>query len=107
MAAYGQMGDLMEKILVVEDDPELLNNFLREAGYETVTAGDGVEALDLFSGELFDLVLLDVMLPKIDGFGVCEVIRRQSQVPIVMLTALGGEKEQIRGLDLQVDDFIT
>ena len=110
MAAYGQMGDLMEKILVVEDDPdiqELLNNFLREAGYETVTAGDGVEALDLFSGELFDLVLLDVMLPKIDGFGVCEVSRRQSQVPIVMLTALGGEKEQIRGLDLQVDDYIT
>lgn len=100
----------MKKILVVEDDPdiqELLKNFLREAGYEIMIAGDGVEALEMFSAAQFDLVLLDVMLPKIDGFGVCEVIRRQSQVPIVMLTALGGEQEQIRGLDLQVDDYIT
>lgn len=100
----------MEKILVVEDDPdiqELLKNFLQEAGYEVKIAGDGVKALGLFFTTRFDLVLLDVLLPKIDGFGVCEVIRRQSQVPIVMLTALGGEQEQIRGLDLQVDDYIT
>lgn len=100
----------MEKILVVEDDPdiqELLKNFLQEAGYEVKIAGDGVKALGLFFAARFDLVLLDVLLPKIDGFGVCEVIRRQSQVPIVMLTALGGEQEQIRGLDLQVDDYIT
>ena len=54
-----------------------------------------------------DLVLLDVMLPQIDGFAVCEFIRKQSQVPIIMLTALSGEEEQIRGLDLQVDDYIT
>ena len=55
----------------------------------------------------YDPILLDIMLPKIDGFGVCELIRKQSQVPIIMLTALGGEEEQIRGLDLQVDDYIT
>ena len=100
----------MQKILVVEDDldiQELLKNFLQEVGYEIRLASDGVEALSVFSVSQFDLVLLDVMLPKIDGFAVCEFIRKQSQVPIIMLTALSGEEEQIRGLDLQVDDYIT
>lgn len=99
----------MQNILVVEDDQdiqELLQEFLREAGYAVTVAGDGVEAIDLFAKKQYDLILLDIMLPKIDGFGVCELIRRQSQVPIIMLTALGGEEEQIRGLDLQVDDYI-
>ena len=100
----------MQRILVVEDDldiQELLKNFLQEVGYEIILASDGVEALSVFSVSQFDLVLLDVMLPKIDGFAVCEFIRKQSQVPIIMLTALSGEEEQIRGLDLQVDDYIT
>ena len=103
-------GVVMQKILVVEDDldiQELLKNFLQEVGYEIILASDGVEALSVFSTAQFDLVLLDVMLPKIDGFAVCEFIRKQSQVPIIMLTALSGEEEQIRGLDLQVDDYIT
>ena len=100
----------MQSILVVEDDldiQELLKNFLQEVGYDIVLANDGVEALSVFSTIQFDLVLLDVMLPKIDGFAVCELIRKQSKVPIIMLTALSGEEEQIRGLDLQVDDYIT
>lgn len=100
----------MQKILVVEDDldiQELLKNFLQEAGYSIVLANDGVEALSIFSDVQFDLMLLDIMLPKIDGFAVCELIRKQSQVPIIMLTALNGEEEQIRGLDMQVDDYIT
>lgn len=100
----------MQKILVVEDDfdiQELLQNFLQEAGYEVTTANDGVEAISVFSDKHFDLILLDVMLPKVDGFNVCKLIRKQSQVPIIMLTALNGEEEQIRGLDLQVDDYIT
>ena len=100
----------MQKILVVEDDldiQELLKNFLQEAGYSIVLANDGVEALSVFSDVQFDLILLDIMLPKIDGFAVCELIRKQSQVPIIMLTALNGEEEQIRGLDMQVDDYIT
>ena len=100
----------MQHILIVEDDSdiqELLRNFLQEAGYETTIAGDGIEAVSLFSSVKFDLILLDIMLPKIDGFTVCELIRKQSQVPIIMLTALNGEEEQIRGLDLQVDDYIT
>lgn len=100
----------MQSILVVEDDmdiQELLREFLREAGYAVLVAGDGVEAMEFFGKNRYDLILLDIMLPKIDGFGVCELIRKQSQVPIIMLTALGGEEEQIRGLDLQVDDYIV
>ena len=100
----------MQKILVVEDDfdiQELLHSFLQEAGYEVDVANDGVEAIDIFSNSQFDLILLDIMLPKIDGFTLCELIRKQSQVPIIMLTALNGEEEQIKGLDLQVDDYTT
>lgn len=100
----------MQNILIVEDDmdiQELLREFLKETGYEVMTASDGIEAMELFAKNKYDLILLDIMLPKIDGFGVCELIRKQSQLPIIMLTALGGEEEQIRGLDLQVDDYIT
>lgn len=103
-------GTAMAKILIVEDDldiQELLRNFLQEVGYEISIAADGVEAISLFSAERYDLILLDIMLPKIDGFTVCELIRKQSQIPIIMLTALSGEDEQIKGLDLQVDDYIT
>lgn len=100
----------MQSILVVEDDQdiqELLREFLGEAGYDVTAAGDGVEAMERFAEKKYDLILLDILLPKIDGFGVCELMRKQSQVPIIMLTALGGEEEQIRGLDLQVDDYIV
>jgi len=97
-------------ILVVEDDidiQELLENHLLGAGYGVVLASDGVEAISLFSQREYDLILLDIMLPKIDGYGVCELIRKQSQIPIVMLTALDSEADQIKGLDLQIDDYIT
>ena len=100
----------MKKILIVEDDisiQALLHDFIKEAGYEVVLASDGVEALTLFTEQSFDLILLDIMLPKIDGYGVCEVIRQKSDVPIIMLTALDGEQNQIKGLDLQADDYIT
>ena len=100
----------MQHILIVEDDldiQDLLRNFLQEVGYEITIASDGIEAISLFASTHFDLILLDIMLPKIDGFTVCELIRKQSRVPIIMLTALNGEEEQIRGLDLQVDDYIT
>ena len=105
-----QWGDIMKHILIVEDEPdiqELLCAYLRNAGYETAVAKDGVTALSLFQSAAFDLVLLDVMLPKIDGFGVCEVIRRQSQVPILMLTALDGEEHALRGFELDIDDYVT
>lgn len=100
----------MSKILIVEDDlsiQALLQDFIQEAGYSVVLAADGVEALAKYSEQTIDLVLLDIMLPKIDGYGVCEVIRQKSNVPIIMLTALDGEENQIMGLDLQADDYIT
>ena len=100
----------MKKILIIEDEPdiqELLATYLQDAGYETAIAGDGVEALSCFQKDRYDLVLLDLMLPKIDGFGVCEVIRRESDVPVLMLTALDGEQEQLRGFQLEIDDYVT
>ena len=78
----------MSHILIVEDDldiQDLLRNFLQEVGYEITIASDGMEAIALFSSVHFDLILLDIMLPKIDGFTVCELIRKQSQVPIILL----------------------
>lgn len=100
----------MSKILIVEDDlsiQALLHDFIEEAGYSVVLAADGVEALAKYSEQPFDLILLDIMLPKIDGFCVCEVIRQKSDVPIIMLTALADEGDQLKGLDLQADDYIT
>ena len=100
----------MKKILVVEDEPEirtLLDNFLTHEGFEVSLAGDGVEALSLFGRAHFDLVLLDIMIPKIDGFGVCEVIKNQSDVPVMFLSALNDDKSQIKGYDLMADDYVT
>ena len=100
----------MKHILIVEDEPdlqELLTAYLRDAGYGTAAAGDGAAALDAFENTPFDLVLLDVMLPKVDGFEVCRRIRRSSQVPVVMLTALDGEAQQLRGFGLDIDDYVT
>ena len=100
----------MEKILIIEDEPdiqELLDAYLRDAGYHTALAGDGVEGLSQFRKGGFDLILLDLMLPKIDGFGVCELIRRESNIPILMLTALDGERDQLRGFELKIDDYVT
>lgn len=99
-----------QSILVIEDDrdiQELLQNFLEEAGYKVTVAGDGQKALRLFEENTYDLILLDIMLPGLDGFTVCEKMRSKSQIPIIMLTALGSEDFQIKGLDLKVDDYIT
>ena len=95
----------MQKILVVEDDrdiQELLQEFLKEAGYMIDVAVDGVEAITMFNTNSYDLILLDIMLPKITGYSVCELIRK-----IIMLTALDSESDQVKGLDLQADDYIT
>lgn len=98
----------MQKILVVEDEldiQDILKNHLVDAGYEVAVASDGVTGIAMFD-DTIDLVLLDIMLPKIDGYGVCEVIRKRSQVPIIMLTALSDEENQLRGFDQQIDDYI-
>ncbi|MCI8779753.1 MAG: response regulator transcription factor [Lachnospiraceae bacterium] len=100
----------MALILVVEDNldyREVLVNFLESAEYRVMAAADGVEALELAGKYDFDLVLLDLMLPKIDGYGVCEMLRKDSDVPVIMLTALGSEEHQIKGYNLYIDDYIT
>lgn len=100
----------MDRILVIEDEEDIrgiLKNYLGANGYEVALAADGVEGIARFHEGDFDLILLDVMLPKIDGFGVLELIRRESEVPVLMLTALEEEAYQIRGLDLRADDYIT
>lgn len=100
----------MKRILVIEDEPdiqEMLCAYLRDAGYSVSAASDGIQALDCFHRDSWDLILLDLMLPKIDGYGVCELIRRESDVPVIMVTALDTEENQIRGFDLQIDDYVT
>ena len=100
----------MKKILVTEDEPEireLLSNYLTHEGYEVSLAEDGVEAVSEFSKGNFDLVILDIMIPKIDGFGVCEVIKKQSDVPVMFLSALSDDASQIKGYDLMADDYMT
>jgi len=100
----------VHKILIIEDEAdiqELLLAYLQDAGYEAAAEGDGIAGFDRFCREHWDLVLLDLMLPKIDGYAVCELIRRQSDAPIIMLTALDGEASQIKGYDLRIDDYVT
>lgn len=100
----------MYRILVVEDEKDIqdiLKNHLTDAGYFVSLADDGVDGIAKFHAGKFDLILLDIMLPKIDGFGVCELIRRESDIPIIMLTALDEEACQIRGFDLKADDYVT
>jgi DNA-binding response OmpR family regulator len=98
------------RILLVDDEQAvqtLLTYPLRKEGYEVVGAMDGQEALDRFTGERFDLVVLDIMLPKLDGIEVCRRLRTRSQVPIIMLTAKGDEIDKVAGLEMGADDYIT
>lgn len=100
----------MECILVIEDEreiAELLQVFLENAGYKVIVAYDGVAGLRAFQKEQVDLVLLDVLLPKADGYEVCKSIRRNSDIPVIMLTALADEDSQIKGYDLEVDEYVT
>src|SRR6266853_596276 len=98
------------RILLVDDEQSiqtLLSYPLRKDGYEVVRAADGREALDRFSEQTFDLVVLDVMLPQLDGLEVCRRLRARSAVPIIMLTAKSEEIDKVLGLELGADDYIT
>lgn len=100
---------MAKRILIVDDEPRylrLLEANLRTEGYEVSTAQDGLQALDVFSAQPVDLVLLDVMMPRLDGFGTCQRLREFSNVPIVILTARGEEQDRVRGLDLGADDYL-
>ncbi|MFC6345956.1 response regulator transcription factor [Vagococcus carniphilus] len=98
------------KILIIEDNQSLrqmLGRFLTNEGYKVFEAESGEEGLKLFSEEVIDLVLLDIMLPGIDGFEVCQEIRKQSMVPIIMITAKSEDHDKILGLDVGADDYIV
>jgi two-component system OmpR family response regulator len=98
------------KVLLVEDDRTLLDVLkynLTKEGHDVITASDGVEALDVARDNKPDLIVLDVMLPKLDGFEVCRILRREMTVPILMLTAKASETDKVVGLELGADDYMT
>jgi DNA-binding response OmpR family regulator len=101
---------MAKRVLIVDDEPRylrLLDANLRTEGYEVVTAQDGQQAVDAFSSQPIDLVLLDIMMPRLDGFGATQRIREFSSVPIIILTAKGDEQDRVRGLDLGADDYLV
>ena len=101
------------KILVVDDEPDVLHLMeynLNGANYDVVTAGDGLEALKKARGQMPNLIILDLMLPELDGLEVCKLLRRDpstASIPIIMLTAKGGEMDRVLGLELGADDYVT
>lgn len=99
-----------KNILVIEDDSniqELIVEFLSAEGYSVESANDGIEGIQAFKKGEFDLVILDVMMPNLDGHAVCKMIRQSSDVPIIFLTALNQESDQVKGFELMCDDYIT
>ena len=101
---------MAKTILIIEDEiakENILAEPLRACSYEVVTASDGLEGINTFHAHHIDLILLDIMLPKINGYAVCEMIRQEARTPIILLTALDTEADQIKGFDLLADDYIT
>ena len=101
---------MADRILIVEDEPRMgaiLQDYFSAHGVESHLAGDGEAALEVFARRDFDAVLLDVLMPGLDGFGVCRALRRDSAVPILFLTALGGEDHALQGYALGCDDYVT
>ena len=99
------------KILVVDDESrmrKLIRDFLEREGYQILEAADGIEAMDLFYADKnIDLIILDVMMPRMDGWQVCREVREYSKVPIMMLTARAEEQSELKGFELGVDEYIT
>lgn len=101
---------MIQRILIIEDEKSIQNilkAFLIEAGYSVTLADDGMQGISAFHKDHYDLVLLDIMMPKIDGYTVCEMIRNESNTPVILLTALDDEESQMKGFDLLADDYIT
>ncbi|MBQ1843688.1 MAG: response regulator transcription factor [Lachnospiraceae bacterium] len=101
---------MMARVLIVDDEEHIIKGVklvLEHDGMECDTAHDGQEALDKALSEDYDIILLDLMLPKVDGYEVCQRIREKSQVPIIMLTAKGDDMDKIMGLEYGADDYIT
>jgi two-component system alkaline phosphatase synthesis response regulator PhoP len=101
---------MSELILVVDDEPKIValaRDFLVKHGFRVTTAADGEAALAVARRDKPDLIILDLMLPRLDGREVCKILRRESEVPIIMLTALAEEVDQVTGLEIGADDYIT
>ncbi|UCC89367.1 MAG: response regulator transcription factor [Anaerolineales bacterium] len=101
---------MSKKILVVDDEPKIvrvLKGYLESAGFQVIAAYDGTEALAVFRHETPDLIVLDLMLPEVDGLDVARAIRRESDVPLIMLTARVDEADRLIGLELGADDYVT
>jgi DNA-binding response OmpR family regulator len=101
---------VVEKVLLVEDEPTLVDTLeynLTRQGYDVCTATDGLAALEVARREHPDLIVLDIMLPKLDGFEVCRILRREMNVPILMLTARDDEVDKVVGLEMGADDYLT
>ncbi len=101
---------MQKAILIIEDEKpiqNILKAFLEDAGYSVALADDGIAGIAEFHKAAYDLVLLDIMMPKMDGYTVCEMIRNESDIPIILLTALDDEDSQMKGFDLLADDYIT
>lgn len=99
-----------ERILIIEDEErirEMLREYLENEGFRITEAADGAEGLEKFKGMEFEMIILDVMLPKVDGWSVCREVRRTSAIPIMMLTARGEEYDRLFGFELGVDDYIV
>ena len=97
-------------ILIVEDEKEIregVSEYLSEVGYNVISAEDGMQAIEIFNKNKFDLVILDIMLPKANGFVVLNKIRQESNVPVIMLTAMSDDYTQIMSFDEKADDYIT
>ena len=101
---------MSQQILIVDDEPKIIKlarDYLEKSGYQVLTSGNGREALAIFRQESPAMVVLDLNLPEIDGLDVCRIIRKESNVPIIMLTARAEETDQLIGLELGADDYIT
>ena len=101
---------MKKKVLIVEDEAlmaDVVRDYFRSDGYETTETRNGLEAIDIFYSDSFDLVLLDVMLPEIDGFSLCRYIRKKSDVPVIMMTARSDEEDKLTGYEMGADDYIT
>ncbi|MBC2003547.1 response regulator transcription factor [Listeria booriae] len=99
----------MKHILVVEDDANIRDvtyAFLVDEGYQVTASENGMEAFGFFENQTFDLIIMDIMMPKMDGYTLCELIRTKSDTPILMLTALGEEDSELKGFELGADDYI-
>lgn len=107
---WAEMRFIMANILVVEDEKnmqEIITEYMRRGGHTCYTADDGVDALMILKNNPMDLMILDIMMPLIDGFSVCKMAREMSNIPIIMLTAKGSEDDKLKGYDLGADDYMT